>query len=123
MIARAVGPFVGALKMRLARGGSVAAQMPGFFAALRMTVEKGADRLVLDEVHDPAGGDSAADEEGETEGSEADHHARFGALGNAEDDGREQRKEDDGGEVGEGHERFLPLARECASTAATTFSR
>ena len=46
--------------------------------------------LVFDEPHDPACDDGAADEEGEAEGSEADHHAGFGALGDAEDDRSEE---------------------------------
>jgi hypothetical protein len=41
--------------------------------------------LVLDEPHDPACGDGSADEEGEAEGAKANHHAWFGALGDAED--------------------------------------
>src|SRR6202012_2991333 len=38
-------------------------------------------RSVLDQPHDPAGRDGAANEEDEAEGSEADHHAGFRALG------------------------------------------
>jgi hypothetical protein len=67
---------------------------------------------VLDEPHDPACGDGAADEEDEAEGSEADHHARVGALGDAEDDRGEEGEEEDGSEVRDGHERFLPVASE-----------
>ena len=78
---------------------------------------------VLDEPHDPACHYRAAYEEGETEGAEANHHARFGALGNAEDDRGEEREEKDGSEVRDGHERFLPVASECASTAEMMFSR
>jgi hypothetical protein len=78
---------------------------------------------VFDEPHDPACDDGAADEECEAEGSEADHHAGFGALGDAEDDRGEEREEEDGSEVRDGHERFLPVASECASTAETMFSR
>jgi hypothetical protein len=51
--------------------------------------------LVLDEPHYPACDDGAADEEGETEGTEANHHTGFGALGDAEDDGGEEREEQD----------------------------
>ncbi len=78
---------------------------------------------MLDEPHQPARGDGSADEEGEAEGAEAQHHRRLGALGDAEDDRREEREEQDAGEVGDGQEGFLPVAKEWASTAATTLSR
>ena len=68
--------------------------------------------LVLDEPHDPACGDGAADEEDEAEGSEADHHARVGSLGDAEYDRGEEGEEEDGSKVRDGHERFLPAASE-----------
>jgi hypothetical protein len=54
---------------------------------------------MFDEPHDPTGGDGADDEEAETIGSEADHHAGFGALGDAEDDRGEEGEENDGPEV------------------------
>ena len=57
------------------------------------------DKLVFDEPHDPACDDGAADEEGETEGAEANHHAGFGALGDAEDDRGEEREEENCSEV------------------------
>jgi len=79
--------------------------------------------LVLDEPHDPACRDGAADEEGEAEGAKADHHAGFGALSDAEDDGGEEREEKDGPKVRDGHERFLPVASEWASTAEMMFNR
>ena len=44
--------------------------------------------LMLDEIHEPACGDDSADEKGEAEDAEADHHAGLGALGDAEDDRR-----------------------------------
>src|SRR6202000_1364608 len=78
---------------------------------------------VLDQPHDPAGRDCATDEEDEAEGSEADHHARLRALGDAEDDRGEEREEKDCSEVRDGHERFLPVASECASTAEMMLSR
>src|SRR5882762_3953008 len=78
--------------------------------------------LVFDEPHDPACHDGAADEEGETEGAEADHHAGFSALGDAEDDRGEEREEQDCSEVRDGHERFLPVASEWASTAEMMLS-
>ena len=78
---------------------------------------------VFDEPHDPACDDGAADEEGEAEGAEANHHARVGALGDAEDDRGEEREEEHGPEVRDGHERFLPVASECASTAEIMLSR
>ena len=68
--------------------------------------------LVLDEPHEPACGDGSADKEDEAEGAEANHHFGLGALGDAEDDRCEERKEQDGAEVGDGHEFFLPVARE-----------
>ena len=78
---------------------------------------------MLDQPHDPAGRDGAANEEDEAEGSEADHHAWFGALGDAEDDRGEEREEEHCSEVRDGHERFLPVASECASTAEMILSR
>jgi hypothetical protein len=54
---------------------------------------------VFDEPHDPACDDGTADEEGETEGAEANHHAGFGALGDAEDDRGEESEEKDCSEV------------------------
>ena len=61
----------------------------GIFGRLRL----GMLRLVLDEPHDPAGGYGATHEHGEAEAAEADHHAGLGALGDAEDDGGEEREE------------------------------
>ena len=78
--------------------------------------------LVLDEPHNPAGDDGATDEEDEAEGAEADHHAWFGALGDAEDDRSKEREQKDGAEVRDCHESFLPVAKEWASTAEITFS-
>jgi len=78
---------------------------------------------VLDEPHDPACGDGTTDEEGETEGAEADHHAGFGALSDAEDYRGEEGEEKDCAEVRDGHEAFLPVASEWASTAEMMFSR
>jgi len=63
------------------------------------------------------------DEEDEAEGSEADHRAGFRALGDAEDDRGEEREEQDCSEVRDGHERFLPVASECASTAEMMLRR
>ena len=54
---------------------------------------------MLDQPHHPTRRDGATDEEGETEGAEADHHARLGALRDAEDDGSEEGEEEDGPEV------------------------
>ena len=54
--------------------------------------------------------------------AEADHHAGFGALGDAEDDRGEEREEQYGAEMGDGHERFLPVASEWASTAEMMLS-
>jgi hypothetical protein len=54
---------------------------------------------VFDEPHDPACDDGAADEEGEAEGAEANHHAGFGALSDAEDYGSEEREEENCSEV------------------------
>ena len=68
--------------------------------------------LVLDEPHDPTCSDGAADEEGEAEGAEADHHSRLGALGDAEDHRGEEGEEKDCTEVRDGHEAFLPVASE-----------
>ena len=79
--------------------------------------------LMLDEPHEPARGDGSTDKENEAEGAEAKHHFGLGALGDAEDDGSEERKQQDGAEVSDGHEFFLPVAREWASTAATTLRR
>src|ERR1700744_4603823 len=77
---------------------------------------------VLDEPHDPACGDGAADEEDKAERSEADHHAGVGGLGDAEDNGGEEREQQEGSEVRDSHERFLPVASEWASTAAMILS-
>jgi hypothetical protein len=79
--------------------------------------------LVFDHPHYPAGDDGSADKEGEAECAEADHHSRFGTLGDAEDDRGEEREEKHGAEVRDRHESFLPVASEWASTAATTLSR
>ena len=57
-------------------------------------------RLVLDGVHQPAYDDGRSDEDGKAEGAEADHHPGLRALRNAEDDRSEERKEQDGAEVG-----------------------
>lgn len=78
---------------------------------------------MFDEPHDPACDDSTADEEDKAEGPEPDHHARLRALGDAKDDRSEESKEEDGSKVGNVHERFLPVASECASTAAMILSR
>ena len=54
----------------------------------------------------------------------AEHAARGFALGDAEDCGSEEGKEEHGGEVGDvRHSGFLPVRRLCASTAAMTLSR
>jgi hypothetical protein len=64
-----------------------------------MTDRSGGRQLVFDEPHDPACDDGAADEENETEGAEANHHAGFGALGDTEDDRGEEREEENCSEV------------------------
>jgi len=79
--------------------------------------------LVLDEPHNPAGGDGATDEENEAERAEADHHAWVGTLCDTEDDRGEEREEEDCSKVRDGHERFLPVASEWASTAEMMLSR
>src|ERR1700722_20188707 len=79
--------------------------------------------LVLDQPHDPAADDGDADEEDKTERAEADHHSWLGPLGDAEDDGSEEGEENHSAEVRDGHESFLPVASECASTAEITLSR
>ena len=77
--------------------------------------------LMFDEPHDPTSRDGAPNEENEAECPEADHHAWLRALGNAEDDRGEERKQDDSTEVRD-HERFLPVASEWASTAEMMLS-
>ena len=81
-------------------------------------------RLVFDEPHRPAGDDDGTDQENEAEGSEADHHFGGGALGDAEDYRDAEREDKHSGEVRQHQsEAFLPLASECASTAAMMLRR
>src|SRR5580693_7801157 len=71
----------------------------GFDCNATARVRLRSERLVFDEPHDPACHYGAADEESETEGAEANHHAGFGALGDAEDDRGEEREEKNCSEV------------------------
>jgi len=77
--------------------------------------------LALDDPHDPACDDGRADEHGEGVGAEADHHPGVRAHRDAEDGRDEEGEEEDGVEVG--HEAFLPMAIEWASTAEMMLSR
>jgi len=77
---------------------------------------------MLDEPHRPACRHGSADEERKAERAEAHHLLRLRPLRDGEDDGGEEREEQYRAEVREGHDGFLPLASECASTAATMFN-
>src|SRR5260370_16929868 len=55
--------------------------------------------------------------------AEADHHPRLRSLRDPEDDGGKQGEEQNSAEVRDGHEAFLPVASEWASTAEMMFSR
>jgi len=79
---------------------------------------------VLDSPHQPAGDDDRTDEEHKAVGSEAHHHLGFRALRDAEDDRGEESEQENSAEVCEHlfYDAFLPLASECASTAAMIFS-
>ncbi len=78
---------------------------------------------MLDEPHDPACGDGATYEQGKAECAEADHRPRLRSLRDPEDDGGKQGEEQNSAEVRDGHEAFLPVASEWASTAEMMFSR
>jgi len=86
-------------------------------------VKPTARRLVLDQPHHPAGRDRSADKQNKTEGAEANHHARLGSLCDAKHNRGEQREEQHCSKVRDGHERFLPVASECASTAEMMFNK
>ena len=97
---------------------------PGAPVVLDWIQRQSVEVLVLDGPHRPTEDDDCADEEGEAEGAEANHHSGLGALRDAEDHGDAQCEEQHGGEVGQHQsEAFLPLAKECASMAAITFRR
>ena len=76
---------------------------------------------MFDRPHNPTRSDGSTNEERETKGAEPDHETRLRALRDTEDYRSEEREEKHRTKVS--HERFLPLARECASTAVTTFRR
>jgi hypothetical protein len=75
--------------------------------------------------HHPACQDGSDYEEAEAFGAIQGHVARGCALGNAENDGGEEGKNDRCGKVGEldVHYSFFPIAISWASTALITFSR
>src|SRR6185437_7242401 len=77
---------------------------------------------VLDQPHAPAGGNGDRNQHDERVGAEADHHLGLRALGNAEHDPDAGGADQNGGEVGESHAGFLPMAMEWASIAATMLS-
>src|SRR5689334_7257600 len=77
---------------------------------------------VLDQPHQPAGDDGSPDEQCEAEGPEPDHHPGLRPHGDSEDDRGEQGEEQDSSKVRDRHDAFLPVASECASTAAMMFN-
>ncbi len=79
--------------------------------------------LAFDEIQQPTRSNGPASEQGEAVRAKAHHHLRLRALRNPEDDRGEEGEQQNGSEVGHGYEAFLPLASECASTAAITLSR
>src|SRR5260370_13589105 len=78
--------------------------------------------LTLDQKHHPTRRNRAPDEHGEAEGPEPEHHLRLAALRNPEHHRSKQREQQHRTKMRDRHERFLPVASECASTAAMTFS-
>ena len=76
---------------------------------------------MLDDPHEPTGRDGSKNKEGKAEQAEPDHKARNRALRDTEHNRGKKRKQQHGGKVG--HDGFLPLASECASTAETIFRR
>lgn len=77
---------------------------------------------MLDEPHQPARRNRSKDEQGEAERAEPDHHARLCALRDAKHDRSKQREQQHGVKMRDRQEAFLPVASECASTAAITFN-
>lgn len=78
---------------------------------------------MLDQPHQPAAQNRSANEQDKAESAKPDHHLWFGSLRDSEDNRCKQGEEQYGSEVRDGHEAFLPVASECASTAAMMFSK
>jgi len=77
---------------------------------------------MLDEPHQPARRNGPKDEQGEAEGAKPDHHARLCALRDAKHDGSKQGEQQHSVKMRDRQEAFLPVASECASTAAMMFN-
>src|ERR1700722_4136759 len=88
----------------------------------RVRLQLHTDTLVLDGVHQPADHDHCAYKAREGEDAEADHLFRVSALRDSKDHRNTESEEQDRGKVRQHQEAFLPLASECASTAAMMFS-
>ena len=78
---------------------------------------------VLDQPHYPTGRYRAANEEHKAKSTKANHQSRLRALRDAKHNRCKERKEQDSSKMRDRHERFLPVASECASTAEMIFNR
>jgi hypothetical protein len=88
-----------------------------------LSLTAGLTALVLDQPHHPARRDRSTDEQREAEGAEPDHHPWLRPLGYSEDYRSKQGKQQNRSKMRDHHERFLPVASECASTAEITFNK